>query len=74
MFGNKRGGIFLYSIGLLVFVILWAGWLSGLFSAMAAVAIANGATGIDGFLLANLNLIIFVIILMSAGWVYNQAT
>lgn len=71
--GSKKGGIVIYSMGLLVFIILWVGWLSGLFSEMGAVAIANGATGLDGFLLANINLIIFIVIILALGWIWNNA-
>jgi len=70
--GNKAGGILMYGMFLIVFVILWAGWLSGLFSEMASVAVLNGASGVDGFLLSNLNFIIFIFILGSAGAIYNQ--
>lgn len=69
---NKRGGLVLYILGLLVFTILWLGWLSGLISNMGAVAVSNGASGVDGFLLSNLNLIIFFFILAGGAYIASQ--
>lgn len=72
---NKRGeGLIVYILGLIVFAVLWFGWLGGLFNTMAGVAISNGANGVSGFLLANLNLLIFFFFLMGVAWIVSKST
>ena len=60
---NKRGkfGILLFIGSLLIFVFIWAVWLGAWLQDYATTTIQAGTvTGLEAFIIANLNLIIFL--------------
>ena len=68
---NKAGqlGIISFVFLLILFMIIWAVWLGGYINAQAQQWIATaGATGLEAFLIANLNLWIFLILLIVIVW------
>lgn len=56
----------------LVFLVIWFIWLGGWLNTVGAIVVAdNGLTGIEAFFFENLNLLIFVcMILGMLGWMY----
>lgn len=60
---NKKGqvGIIGVIFLLIMFIVLWALWLGGWIAEVGQTAISqNGLTGVEAFFFANLNLIIFI--------------
>ena len=68
---NKRGqlGIILFIFLLLLFIIIWASWLGGFINTQVAIWLAeSGSTGLEAFLISNLNLWIGLILLIVIAW------
>lgn len=64
---NKKGNFLVISwiFTVIVFIIIWARWLGGFLNVWAQRYIENNsATGIEAFLVSNLNLWIFVWLLI----------
>ena len=77
MNGNRRGqsGILSYFAVVFVFVINWALWLGAFLRDWGEQAVTvNSLTGIEAFLLSNINLFVFIGLLISTFTVlrYNS--
>lgn len=65
---NKRGqfAIITFFFAIIIFFFIWAFWLGGFLSDYADQAISAGTvTGLEAFILANLNLFIFLGIILT---------
>jgi hypothetical protein len=70
--GNKKGmlGIVSYFFGLIIFLFIWAFWLGKFLNEWAALTItANGYGGILAFFLSNLNIFVFMGLILSTALV-----
>lgn len=68
---NKKGqaGLLAFVFALIIFVIIWAIWFGKyLNETIAANIAANGITGIEAFLLVNMNLWIFLGLVISVAF------
>ena len=61
MNNKAQGGILAFIFLILIFIILWAVWLGDFVNTIAQQAIIDGQlTGVEAFVLSNLNLVIIV--------------
>jgi hypothetical protein len=70
---NKKGVGAIGAIMLfVVFIVMWFVWLGGFVADIgSSVVESNNLTGIEGFFFANLNLTVFIcLILGMVGWFY----
>ena len=62
---NKRGqGLIGFFIIEMIFVINWAIWIGGIFSSLGTQAQTAGSQGIELFLWSNINLFIFIFLIL----------
>ena len=69
---NKKANIVNFLFIILAFIICWVMFLGKLLSTAGTLAIANsGATGLEALLYANLNFVVFIVlILVIVGYSY----
>lgn len=63
---KAQGGPVYFVFGILLFVLLWFTWLGGFIGDIGEqIVVSNGYTGVEAFFYANLNIVIFVVLVLA---------